>query len=107
MSTEKLYAERDACAQGDHYMKHVSAMTGEKLHSKSAIASELAYRDMEIERLTARIKDYQDLCNQKQEIINGCLQFNEDLLINEDLLKQISEIRKKLTHGSKEYTKHD
>jgi hypothetical protein len=82
-------------------MKHVSAMTGEKLHSKSAIASELAYRDMEIERLTARIKDYKDLCNQKQEIINGCLQFNEDLL------KQLSEIRKKLTHGSKEYTKHD
>jgi hypothetical protein len=45
------YAERDPRDLGEHYIKHVSAMTGEGLHSKAAIAAELAYRDSEIERL--------------------------------------------------------
>ena len=34
-----------------HYSRHVAAMTREKLHSKSAIAAELACRDWKIERL--------------------------------------------------------
>lgn len=34
-----------------HYAKHVDAMTRESLHSKSAIAVELAWRDFEVERL--------------------------------------------------------
>ena len=46
-----LYAKRDHVAQGEHYTRHVSAMTGEGLHAKSAIAAELAHRDMLIERL--------------------------------------------------------
>lgn len=46
-----LYAERDHAAQGDYYTRHVDAMTREGLHAKSAIAGELAHRDMEIERL--------------------------------------------------------
>ena len=46
-----LYAQRDHVAQGDYYTRHVSAMTGEKLHAKSAIAAELAHRDIEIETL--------------------------------------------------------
>lgn len=45
------YAERDIVKQGAYYTKHVSAMTGEALHSKSAIAAELAHRDIEIDRL--------------------------------------------------------
>jgi ATP-dependent protease HslVU (ClpYQ) peptidase subunit len=45
------YAKRDHMALGDLYVRHVSAMTGEGLHSKSAIAAELAWRDAEIERL--------------------------------------------------------
>lgn len=45
------YAERDLDAIGEHYAKHVSAMTLEGLHAKSAIAAELAWRDAEIERL--------------------------------------------------------
>jgi len=48
---KKLYAERDIMNL-DTYSDHVSAMTGEKLHSKSDIAAELAYRDAEIKRLT-------------------------------------------------------
>lgn len=40
---------------GAYYMRHVSAMTGECLHSKSDIAAELAWRDSEIDRLSALI----------------------------------------------------
>lgn len=58
---DKLYAQRDIEAQGEAYVKHVSAMTGEKLHSKSAIAAELAHRDLEIERLRAEL-DKQKPC---------------------------------------------
>lgn len=57
---EKLYAERDIMAldeAGNYYIKHVSAMTGEKLHSKSDIAAELAHRDYEIDKLKARIQE--------------------------------------------------
>lgn len=45
------YADRDIVALGDHYTRHVLAMTREQLHDKAAIAAELAYRDAEIERL--------------------------------------------------------
>lgn len=44
----KLYADRDPLALGDHYTAHVAAMTREALHDKAAIAAELAYRDREI-----------------------------------------------------------
>lgn len=50
-----LYAERDHMAQGEHYLRHIDAMTREGLHDKSAIAGELAARDIEIERLQARL----------------------------------------------------
>lgn len=50
----KQYAERDIMTLdelGNHYGTHVQAMTTEKLHSKSDIAAELAWRDAEIDRL--------------------------------------------------------
>lgn len=55
--SEKLYAgleERDPMQldeAGDHYTKHVMAMTAEGLHSKADIAAELGYRDMRIAEL--------------------------------------------------------
>lgn len=55
MSDGKQYAERDTTALDEHggyYFRHVSAMTGERLHSKSDIAAELGHRDMMIDRLT-------------------------------------------------------
>ena len=58
------YAERDHSKQGKHYMAHVSAMTGETLHSKSAIAAELAHRDIEIERLRAALSK---LCTELED----------------------------------------
>jgi hypothetical protein len=51
--TDLMYAERDHVAQGEHYLRHIDAMTREGLHTKSAIAAELAHRDIEIARLMA------------------------------------------------------
>ncbi len=50
---DKLYAERDieALSLRNHYLKHIESMTSEELHSKSAIAAELAHRDLCIENL--------------------------------------------------------
>jgi len=46
-----LYAERYAFRLEPYYSRHVNAMTAEALHSKGAIAAELAYRDQQIARL--------------------------------------------------------
>lgn len=57
MSEVKQYAERDLMAMdiaGNHYCRHVDHMTREKLHSKSDIAAELGWRDMQIAKLTAQ-----------------------------------------------------
>lgn len=56
-SNLKLYAERDHAAQGQTYAAHLLAMTTESMYSKSAIAAELAHRDIEIEQLRAEIKE--------------------------------------------------
>lgn len=46
-----MYKKRDLCELEPHYTRHVMAMTGEGLHSKSDIAAELAVRDAKIEFL--------------------------------------------------------
>lgn len=53
---KKHYAERDAMALGKFYTAHVSAMTREKLFTKSDIAAELAYRDKIIAELKEKKK---------------------------------------------------
>lgn len=50
--SETSYKQRDLESLGKHYGKHVQAMMVEGLHSKSAIAAELAYRDVKIELMT-------------------------------------------------------
>lgn len=57
VSEEKQYAESDLMAMdfaGEHYCRHISAMTREELHSKSDIAAELGWRDMQIAELKAQ-----------------------------------------------------
>ena len=52
------YAERDVMAldaAGEFYVKHVTAMTAEGLHSKADIAAELAWRDSVIEGLKTNL----------------------------------------------------
>ena len=60
--TPKQYADRNTFLLGEHFLRHMSAMTGEKLHGKFEIAAELAWRDQqiaakgaEVERLRALI----------------------------------------------------
>lgn len=42
---------------GGYYCRHVSAMTGENLHSKSDIAAELGHRDMLIDKYKQALID--------------------------------------------------
>ena len=54
------YAERDIKETNDlndAYCKHINAMTVEDLHSKSDIAAELAWRDVQIEQLTKELEE--------------------------------------------------
>ena len=44
----------DLDISGNHYSRHISAMTREGLHSKSDIAAELAWLDARIAELEAR-----------------------------------------------------
>lgn len=68
--TDKQYAERDIMAldiSGNHYSRHISAMTSEGLHSKSDIAAELAWRDARIAELEARTVNLPDL----RQVVSG------------------------------------
>jgi hypothetical protein len=47
----KTYPDIDPETLGTHYEKHIVAMTVERLESKADIATQLALRDQEIERL--------------------------------------------------------
>lgn len=84
MSEVKQYAERDLMAMdiaGNHYCRHVSAMTREQLHSKSDIAAELGWRDMKIAELKAQrdalaaenaaLKEFGDKLNDMHNNLNG------------------------------------
>lgn len=52
MSVKKLYRQVSSYKLDEGlYMKHLSAMTSEDLHSKADIATELAYRDQMISNL--------------------------------------------------------
>lgn len=71
MATEKLYGDRDIMQlddDGNYYFKHVSAMTGEKLHSKGGIAAELGFRDRRIDELEAGLVRLHKLA---MSVING------------------------------------
>jgi hypothetical protein len=76
----KLYAERDAMKLGQYYSRHVSAMTGEDLHSKSDIAAELAWRDREIDRLKAEL-DSTRRCLDLEKERKEAAQFAEKIAI--------------------------
>ncbi|PPS58852.1 hypothetical protein CRX72_23950 [Pantoea sp. BRM17] len=56
--SEKIYGDRDLMAMdisGNHYCRHVDHMTRESLHSKSDIAAELGWRDMQIAALQQKL----------------------------------------------------
>lgn len=58
----KLYAERDIemlDMTNNYYSRHIMAMTGEGLNSKSSIAAEMAYRDWIIDEQQKMIDELQ------------------------------------------------
>ena len=65
---KQYYPEIYARDLGQHYLNHVSAMTVEKLHSKSDIAIQLAWRDAEVERLEYAVEAMQDTANKDKGI---------------------------------------
>ena len=76
---ERLYKfleERDPMQldeDGNYYIRHVEAMTGEGLYAKSDIAAELGWRDREIDRAEQREMDHKDtikrLTDEKAELV--------------------------------------
>ena len=67
-----LYSFRALKDLGVHYTNHVEAMTAEKLHDKSDIAAELAYRDIRIAELETAISDIMNL----DRVDTSCLMSN-------------------------------
>jgi hypothetical protein len=70
--TEQYYEERDIMSLdriGGYYIRHVGAMTAEKLHNKSDIAAELAHRDWLIDDLLRQLKAYQVNFNDQEELL--------------------------------------
>lgn len=61
--SENIYAKRNHEAQGAYYLRHIHRMTVKGLHSKSAIAGELAHRDAEIAALKAENLNLEALCD--------------------------------------------
>jgi hypothetical protein len=64
---EKLYGDRDPVAQGDHFVRHMHHMTTENLHSKAAIAEELAHRDIALEQKDAELKERREQVEDHQQ----------------------------------------
>lgn len=77
--TAKQYAARDALAldkAGGYHMRHRMAMTTEGLHSKGDIADELAWRDMEIDRLRLELRA-QEALHHSKTLCPSCLRHVE------------------------------
>jgi hypothetical protein len=83
-----LYPEHDAQSLGKDYINHVFAMTREKLHDKSDIAIQLAWRDAELRRLHQSEREgwrYADELEQERKRLH---EVNQELL---EALKFVAE----------------
>jgi hypothetical protein len=72
----KQYADRDTEEYANLYLIHVEAMTAERLHDKSRIAAELAFRDLRIVTLEA------ELAHIKSNIYHTIFKDERELLID-------------------------
>lgn len=87
--------ERDLIELGQSYADHVSHMPSERLHGKSDIAAELAFRDNRIAELERRIKVAQDMINYIVTDSESCetewSSFESDLLVEEHAINELQE----------------
>jgi len=63
VANKKLYPIQDPIALGRRYTNNLLAMTAEGLHDKSDIAQQLAWRDQQIDELTKKLEETQELNN--------------------------------------------
>ena len=89
MNVEKLYnKERDTDGYDNLVMKHMMAMTAEDLHSKAAIAVELAYRD----KCIAELEYWKDCGQVSLQMKIGKIQALEERIAQlEQALRDIKE----------------
>ncbi len=87
------YEERDIEELGEHYTKHLVAMTMEDLHCKTAIAAELAFRDKQIEELTAKkMPDVKDVEVKFDGMTMGDPFIPNDLFDHEGRMRDLKEL---------------
>jgi seryl-tRNA synthetase len=72
----KQYDTRDTEMLGEHYVRHLGAMTREKLETKAAIAAELAYRDWGMGVLVENIRA---LRHERDELAQELVLANADV----------------------------
>lgn len=90
----KQYAERDIESLdevGGFYSRHVSAMTGEGLHTKSSVAAELGHRDMVISELLEALQ--QCIPHLREQAKNDGHAFGTLQLVNHVINKATGEER--------------
>ncbi|HDI3132834.1 TPA: hypothetical protein PMB21_001509 [Vibrio cholerae] len=91
------YQERDIMELdkvGNHYGKHVLAMTREDLRSKSDIAAELGYRDMVIDQLTEEHKKLREALEKTLPVVNraAAMDDSDAKLVIRGVQKLLSEL---------------
>ena len=67
----QMYPTVDAQALGEHYLRHIQAMTAEGLHDKSAIAEQLAWRDKLLAELKAKLGRLESTARSACEMCRG------------------------------------
>lgn len=90
----KQYAERDIESldeAGGFYSRHVSAMTGEGLHTKSSIAAELGHRDMVNSELLGALQ--QCIPHLREQSKNDGHAFGTLQLVNRTINKALGETK--------------
>lgn len=98
------YEDRDPEVLEPHYSKHVHAMTAEGLHSKAAIAAELAFRDVLLEDARQKLADDKFVKDHNQNQIKEFAAKIERLTArNEKLTSILSEIEGSADAYYKEY----
>lgn len=98
----KQYAERDAMAldeAGGYYMRHVMAMTGEKLHGKGDIAAELGWRDMQITALQQKLDAANDEAAHER---NRRCKFEADCKLLQQKLEETEALMYAMRHDMRE-----
>ena len=74
MTEKNMYPERDSRELGTYYTDHLLAMTAEGLHHKSDIATQLAWRDKELDETRALLASLLEGADEKGELPTYCSQ---------------------------------